>query len=313
MIKKHFLSYEEQIDFLKEKKKLDIADVDFAKKTLFKTGYFPLINGYKEVFKNPATNHFYPGTRFEDIYELYRFDHDLRNVFIKYILIAERNVKSSLSYHFCFTYGDKQEDYLNASNYNNTGKQKSVIRVMLQIMQGQLRYDSDYVYIRHYMNKYHYVPLWVLLNVLTIGQLSKIYESQKGRVQIKVCRDFGPLKVNEMGKLLAVMTKFRNVCAHNDRLFDFRTKDAICDMNIHERLQIAKKSGRYQYGKNDLYAQTIILKLLLPEDEFKLFFHDLKSCFQKHPVHQAVLERMGFPEKWDRIGRIKKYTKKEMK
>lgn len=64
--------------------------------------------------------------------------------------------------------------------------------------------------------------------------------------------------------------------------------------------QIAKKSGRYQYGKNDLYAQTIILKLLLPEDEFKLFFRDLKSCFQKHPVHHAVLEHMGFPEKWDR-------------
>lgn len=72
----------------------------------------------------------------------------------------------------------------------------------------------------------------------------------------------------------------------------------IGEKNIHERLQIAQKSGRYQYGKNDLYAQTIILKLLLPEDEL---------------VHQAVLERMGFPEKWDRIGRIKKYTKKEMK
>lgn len=141
---------------------------------------------------------------------------------------------------------------------------------------------------RHPIRDCSAIPLWVLLNVLTIGQLSKIYESQKGRVQIKVCRDFGPLKVNEMGKLLAVMTKFRNVCAHNDRLFDFRTKDAVCDMNIHERLQIAQKSGRYQYGKNDLYAQTIILKLLLPEDEL---------------VHQAVLERMGFPEKWDRIGK----------
>ena len=33
-----------------------------------------------------------------------------------------------------------------------------------------------------------------------------------------MCQDFGPLKVIEMGKMLAVMTKFRNVCAHNDRL-----------------------------------------------------------------------------------------------
>lgn len=56
------------------------------------------------------------------------------------------------------------------------------------------------------------------MNVLTMGQLSKIYASQKGRIQIRVCQDFGPLKVIEMGKMLAVMTKFRNVCAHNDRL-----------------------------------------------------------------------------------------------
>lgn len=49
-------------------------------------------------------------------------------------------------------------------------------------------------------------------------QLSKIYANQKGRIQIRVCPDFGPLKVNEMGKMLAAMTKFRNVCAHNDRL-----------------------------------------------------------------------------------------------
>ena len=45
------------------------------------------------------------------------------------------------------------------------------------------------------------------MNVLTMGQLSKIYASQKGRIQIRVCQDFGPLKVLEMGKMLAVMTK----------------------------------------------------------------------------------------------------------
>ena len=73
---------------------------------------------------------------------------------------------------------------------------------MLQIMSGQLHPDSDYVYIRHYMTTYQYVPLWILMNVLTIGQLSKIYANQKGRIQIRVCQDFGTLKVNEMGKCL---------------------------------------------------------------------------------------------------------------
>ena len=310
--KKQFLTYDEQITFLEEKKGLIIPDKEYARKILLKIGYFPLINGYKEVFKESNNDQFKRGTTFEDIYELYSFDNDLRNIFLKYILVAERNIKSSLLYHFCKEYGDLQSDYLDVNNYDYTGKKKSVINKMVKIMSGQLRYDSDYVYIRHYMTVYQYVPLWVLMNVLTIGQLSKIYASQKGRIQIKVCQDFGPLKINELGKMLAVMTKFRNVCAHNDRLFDFRTKDALLDRNIYERLQITKEKGRYKYGKNDLYAQVIILKLFLSDEDFHIFFHDLKRCLKKHPIHKKILERMGFPENCERIGRIKKYTKSEI-
>ena len=310
--KKQFLTYDEQITFLEEKKGLIIPDKEYARKILLKIGYFPLINGYKEVFKESNNDQFKRGTTFEDIYELYSFDNDLRNIFLKYILVAERNIKSSLLYHFCKEYGDLQSDYLDVNNYDYTGKKKSVINKMVKIMSGQLRYDSDYVYIRHYMTVYQYVPLWVLMNVLTIGQLSKIYASQKGRIQIKVCQDFGPLKINELGKMLAVMTKFRNVCAHNDRLFDFRTKDALLDRNIYERLQITKEKGRYKYGKNDLYAQVIILKLFLSDEDFHIFFHDLKRCLKKHPIHKEILEKMGFPENWERIGKIKKYTKSEI-
>ena len=297
---------------MEEKKGLIISDKEYAGKILDKIGYFPLINGYKEVFKDSISNQFRRETTFEDIYELYSFDNDLRSIFLKYILIVERNIKSSLSYHFCKEYGDLQSDYLNVNNYDYTGNKINIINKIVKIMSGQLRYDSDYVYIRHYMIKYKYVPLWVLMNVLTIGQLSKIYASQKGRIQIKVCQDFGHIKVNEMGKMLSVMTKFRNVCAHNDRLFDFRTKDALPDINIYERLQIPRGKNRYKNGKNDLYAQVIILKLLLSEDDFCIFFHDLKACFKKHPIYKDILVKMGFPENWEQIGRIKKYTKSEL-
>ncbi len=311
MEKKHFLTYDEQIAYLKEKKKLNIQNDEYAKTILFRIGYFSLINGYKELYKDSVTNQFQVGVTFENIYKLYRFDNDLRSIFIKYILMAERNIKSSLSYHFCHVYGDEQEDYLDLSHYDISGKKKPVVQKLLKIIKGQIRSDSDYVYIRHYMKKYRYVPLWVLINVLTLGQLSKIYSCQKGHVQIQVCQDFGALKINEMVKMLAVMTKFRNVCAHNERLFDYRTKDALCDMKIHRRLFLLKENGRYVCGKNDLFAQLIILKLLLPQDEFKVLFRELKQCLRKYAVHGEVLEKMGFPKTWEKIGRIKKYTKNE--
>lgn len=143
-------------------------------------------------------------------------------------------------------------NYLNEVNYDYIGKKKNIIDRMIQIISGQLRDDSDYAYIRHYLIRYQNVPLWVMMNVLTIGQLSKMYYCQKGRIKIKVCQEFGPLKINEMGKMLSIMTKFRNVCAHNERLFDFHTKEALIDKNIHKRLLIPKEKGRYMCGKNDL-------------------------------------------------------------
>ena len=93
------------------------------------------------------------------------------------------------------------------------GKKKNITDRMIQIISRQLRDDSDYAYIRHYLIRYQNVPLWVMMNVLIIGQLSKMYYCQKGRIKIKVCQEFGPLKINEMGKMLSIMTKFRNVCA----------------------------------------------------------------------------------------------------
>ena len=49
--KKQFLTYDEQITFLEKQKGLIISDKEYARRTLLKIGYFPLINGYKEVFK----------------------------------------------------------------------------------------------------------------------------------------------------------------------------------------------------------------------------------------------------------------------
>ena len=256
MKKKCFLTYDEQISFLVREKGLHISDQNHAKALLLKTGYFSLINGYKEVFKQSETGKFRNG--------------------------------------------------MNVNHYDYFGKKKPVIDKLMQVLSGQLRMDSDYAYIRHYMTAYHYVPLWVLMNVLTLGQLSKMYASQKGRIQIKICQDFGALRVNELGKMLAVMTKFRNVCAHSDRLFDFRTKDALLDCNLFASLSIPKEKGRYIYGKNDLFAQVMILKSLLSEADFYSYFQCLQECFEKHPIHKAVLDKMGFPSNWEQIDEVQK-------
>ena len=44
-----------------------------------------------------------------------------------------------------------------------------------------------------------------------------------------------------MISILTIMVKFRNVCAHGERLFTYRTTDSIPDLPIHMKLGIDKK------------------------------------------------------------------------
>ena len=306
MNRKRFLTYDEQISFLSEQKQLIIEDQEYAKRILFQTGYFALVNGYKRIFKNPQTNKFQVGVRFEDVYGLYCFDRNLRSILLKYILICEQTIKSSLSYHFCQIYGEDQKAYLNPINYLQSENHSRIIKKLIQKMSAQLNENSSYYYIRHYVKRYQSVPFWVLVNTLTLGQVSKMYSCQKSRVKIQICKDFGEIRENELERMLSIMTKFRNVCAHNDRLFNFKTQDALPDLLIHQMLQIPRRLGRYCCGKEDLFAQVIILKIFLQEEDFALFYTELKQCFGKHPIYETVLYKMGFPENWKKIA-VEKY------
>ena len=77
-----FLTYQQQIDKLKKEKGLLIRDEQYAKAMLQQIGYFSLISGYKDIFKNPTTKRYRDNIQFEDIVLLYDFDSKLRELFL---------------------------------------------------------------------------------------------------------------------------------------------------------------------------------------------------------------------------------------
>ena len=76
---------------------------------------------------------------------------------------------------------------------------------------------------------------------------------------------FSDLNEKQLGQILSVITKFRNVCAHGERLFTYKTADSIGDLVLHKKLNIPVKRNTYQYGKNDLFAVVISLRYVLPK------------------------------------------------
>ena len=81
-----------------------VADEDSAKDILRQIGYFTLITGYKDLFKNPTTKNYRDGTTFQDILTLYRFDQDLRQLTLNHLLHVEQHIRSALSYAFCASF-----------------------------------------------------------------------------------------------------------------------------------------------------------------------------------------------------------------
>lgn len=112
-----------------------------------------------------------------------------------------------------------------------------------------------------------------------------------------------------MEQFLSVLTKFRNVCAHGERLFTYRTIDNISDLPLHQEMCIPKRGVQYLYGKNDLFAVVIAFRYLLPQEDFlefnrKLAF-EISSANENliHITEKELLEHMGFPQNWKSITR----------
>ena len=309
---KVFFSYQQQIEKLVKEKDLLIADEEYAKEMLKRYSYYSLISGYKDIFKNTTTKTYKKGTRFEDIVNLYEFDASLRELFLKYLLRVEWEIKSLISYHFCEKFGENQVACLNINNYNTSGKNRTGVQKLVNVLNRYTSRPTDYNYINHAQNKYHNVPLWVLVNALTFGNMSKMYFYLPFDIQTKIAKNYPFVNEMQLAKLLAVTAQFRNICAHGERLYSYKTKNAIPDFPIHDKLGIIKKGKQYECGKHDLFAVVIALRYLLPKDLFKKFKQELANLLSKHLsatscyTEKEFLKYMGFPENWIKITRYRK-------
>ncbi|MCI9328832.1 MAG: Abi family protein [Ruminococcus sp.] len=86
-----------------------------------------MIGGYKHPFRDKMTRVYIKNTTFEDVYALYQFDDQLRELFLKYLCQIEMKVRSLLSYAFCEQHGELQSSYLNVLNYNCSRKNQQGI------------------------------------------------------------------------------------------------------------------------------------------------------------------------------------------
>lgn len=309
---KTFKTIDEQINILKSKG-LEIDDIDYAKDVLLRENYF-FISGYRHLFlKSSKDRMFIPGSEFKEIYALFNFDRQIRNIFFKNILIVENNAKSIFSYQLSRKYGIKEKDYLNPSNFDRTSDKSRQVNDLLKKIKRQIRINGgQHSATMHYISNYGYVPFWVVVKVLSFGLISELYTVMKKEDQKEVAEVYD-ISSDCLMIYLQILANFRNLCAHEDILYDHRTQKMIEDTKYHVYLDIPRTDGEYIYGKDDLFALVLILKQLLREEDFTLLINELSYELdildgKIHTIEMnKILDRMGFPTNFREIARIDEY------
>ena len=304
MNKKEFKTLDEQLGIFKSKG-LTINDEEEARNILLKENYF-FINGYRRVLMvSSKEKKFVKGATFDELYAIFMFDRELRNILFKNLLIIENNIKSIISYKLSVKYGYKEKNYLKESNFTTDNKDKRRVSDVINKMKRQIRVNSqNHSATLHYITNYGYIPLWVLVKVLSFGLINELYGILKPEDQKEIADLYG-IEMEDMEVYLSLLANYRNLCAHEDIVFDHRTQKYISNTKYHNELKIKQDEfGEYIKGKNDIFALIIILKQMLTKDEFMHMMDEINLKLQdltwqiKSVKINKIYDTLGFPENY---------------
>ena len=306
---KEFKTLDEQIEILRNRG-LVINDVEKAESLLLSENYF-FINGYRHVFlKNHKDSNFIKGTTFEELYAVFQFDRNFRNILFKNLLIVENNLKSIISYRLSKKYGVKEKDYLKPSNFSLDSKKIRQVNDVLNKIKRQIKINGrQHSATLHYLSNYGYVPLWILVKLLSFGMINEFYSILKPEDKLSIAQYYN-LDVETLGIYIGLLSNYRNLCAHEDIVYEHRTQKTIPDTKFHRLLDIPMMNDEYTYGKNDMFSVVIMLKQVLNESDFTDFVNEVSYELslldgRVNVIPQSkILDRMGFSSNWEDIADI---------
>ncbi len=151
--------------------------------------------------------------------------------------------------------------------------------------------------------------MWVSVKVLSFGLMSELFTILKEEDKEEIAKYYD-IECDALQDYLSVLANYRNLCAHEDILYNHETQKLILDTKYHKLLNIPKVEDDYIYGKQDIFALIIILKQVLTKDNFKMMMNEidyeidwLSSKLKVIDIHK-VLYRMGFPDNYKEISYI---------
>lgn len=226
---KYATTIDRQIELLKERGML-FGDEKKAKENLLDIGYyrlgfywFPFEVSFPRIEKRD--HKFKEGTLFENVIQLYYFDFDIRNIFLRYISRIEINFRTKLIYEVSnfwhdnpFWYVDSnciKQDFLESEDYKHA---LNVLNKETVIIRDKKRYNRIYA------------PAWKAIEYMSLGIVIQLFNNLKdkdGILRCKISKSFNINSPKQFSDYMDAIRRLRNCCAHGKVVFDYKVPGAL--------------------------------------------------------------------------------------
>ena len=225
------ISIEKQIDLLISRG-LNIFDREEANKFLSCVNYYRF-SAYTLVYEKKIftgrSHLFRENCTFRDVLFLYESDRKIRNLILAILLDLEVIFKSKIAYFLTINHKDPfihcnkhiiKNDYLSNSTTEKSDYYNNCIK---KLDKEQER--STEMFVEHYKKTYTdfpKMPLWMTIENMTLGTLSKYYSMLINDEKKKLCSAIlsNEIKFRYFESWLHCFAYIRNLCAHNGRVFN---------------------------------------------------------------------------------------------
>ena len=279
---KPFKTYDEQLDIIKSRG-MSISDDEKALQLLKTDNYYRISGYWLTMLKKDAdgTESFYPGSCFDNVVDLYKFDTALRRIIMSATAIIETNLKAFVAYYHAQTYGPC--GYTDSKNFECFWKHAAFINAL----SSDLHRRKEEPFVKHHDSKLGGIyPVWVATEVCSFDQISKLYKNLLPSDRSKIAKDFYGIPSREyIENWLHCAVVARNMSAHGARFYNRPNLRPAAMLPKHLNKHAASLVG-------DIYA----IYNLLPAHERQSFVDEVSMVIENH--NYALIKHLGFPEGW---------------
>ncbi|OCL91223.1 Abi family protein [Aliarcobacter thereius] len=297
--------YKNSTDLIKKLKSqnLKIVNEQFAEKILSKINYFRF-KIYLKPFLETTTKQFKANSTFENAYELYSFDEDLKSILFSIIGQIEINLRTKLD-QYITSHTNNSFWYLDNKYFINESK---IFNTKVSLKNEFLRSKDDFTlhykenYVNNICNDFKEMPpFWIISELSTFGNILSFFETidkkpftlvHNKNVLDELSKDFGAKNLKELNSWLKLIRDVRNRVAHHSRVWNCNYREPY---GIRQNLS----SDLNPTQTNKIYLFFVILEILYKNQIVdKNIQQEIKILLNNYPKTRDFIDSMGIPQKW---------------